>query len=557
MKTSLQMAQETRMRPIGDVAADAGLLPEEVEPYGRHRAKVDYEAVLHRLKDRPDGKLVVVTAITPTKAGEGKTTSAIGLTEGMGRIGKNAIYAVREPSVGPVFGTKGGGAGGGRAQILPMEEINLHLNGDLHAVTTANNLLAAALDASYYWDNPLAINPATITWPRCIDMNDRPLRETVIGLGDRFRGGVREATFVITAASEVMAILALASDLKDLRARLGRIVVAENRSGEPVTAEDLKAAGAMTVVMRDALRPNLVQTMEGQPVLIHAGPFGNIAHGNNSIIADRVALKLADIVVTEAGFGADLGFEKFCHIVARLGGFRPDAAMLVATVRAVKSHGGVAFEALGGEDLDALKRGAENVAAHIDIVRAFGLPCVVAINPFPSDTPAEIALLGDLAREMGAESVVVNDGYSRGGEGATEVAAAVADACDRPNHFAPINTPETPIREQIEAIATRVYGAAGVQFSPQAEREIARMHAIGLGQAPVCMAKSQMSISHDPELLGRPTGFTLPVRQIVPSVGAGFVVALCGDMQRMPGFGRVPAFTGVDIDEDGRTVGLF
>jgi formate--tetrahydrofolate ligase len=556
MKSGLEIAQEAVLRPIGEVAAAAGIEEDELEPFGRHRGKVSL-SLLERLRDRPDGKLIVVTAITPTKAGEGKTTTSISLTQGLGRMGRDVVLCEREPSMGPVFGIKGGGTGGGYAQLVPMEEINLHLNGDFHAVTTAHNLLAAALDASIYHGNPLGIDPQTITWPRTLDVNDRELRYTVIGLGGRAHGVPREASFVITAASEIMAILALASDLPDLRRRLGRIVVADTHDRSPVTAEDLRVAGAMTVIMRDAIRPNLVQTLEGQPVLIHTGPFGNIAHANNSIVADRIALKLADYVVTESGFGADLGFQKFADIVCRFGGFSPSAGVLVTTARALKSHGGVSFDRLAGEDLDALRAGAENLAAHVEIVRTYGLPCVVAINRFPTDTAAELELIEDLATKVGAERVVVNEGFARGGEGALELAEAVVEACEAPNTFAPLTPPGTPVRDQIEAIAVELYGAEGVDLFPKAETDLARLDALGLADAPVCMAKTHLSISHDPTLVGRPTGFRLPVRGIVPSSGAGFVVALCGDMQRMPGLGREPNFTGVDIDDRGRTVGLF
>jgi formate--tetrahydrofolate ligase len=556
MKSGLEIAQDAELRPIAEIARDAGIEEDELEPYGRYRAKVDL-SVLDRLAARPDGKLVLTTAITPTKAGEGKTTTSVSLTQGLGAIGKRVMLCLREPSMGPVFGIKGGGNGGGYAQVVPMEEINLHLNGDFHAVTTAHNLLAAALDASVYHGNTLDIDPQTITWPRTLDVNDRELRYTVVGLGGKAHGYPRENQFVITAASEIMAVLALASDLQDLRRRLGRIVVAEDRRGDPVTAEDLKVAGAMTVVMKDAIRPNLVQTLEGQPVLIHTGPFGNIAHANNSIIEDRIALKLADYVVTEAGFGSDLGFQKFCDIVCRVGGFSPSAAVLVTTVRALKSHGGMAFENLGTEDLDALRLGSENLAAHIDVVRAYGVPCVVSTNRFPSDTEAELQLVDELATKVGAERVVLNEGFSEGGEGARQLAEAVVEACEKPNGFGFLTPPGTPIEDQIEAIATRLYGAEGVDYLPQSLKDLSRMRALGMGEAPVCMAKTHLSISHDPTLLNRPRGFRLPVRGVVPSAGAGFVVVLCGDMQRMPGLGRTPNFTGVDIDERGRTVGLF
>ncbi|MDH4112358.1 MAG: formate--tetrahydrofolate ligase [Actinomycetota bacterium] len=556
MKSGLEIAQEAELRPIADVAAAAGIEPDELEQYGRYRAKIDL-SILDRLADRPDGKLIITTAITPTKAGEGKTTTSVSLTQGLGAIGKDVMLCLREPSMGPVWGIKGGGNGGGYAQVVPMEEFNLHFNGDFHAVSAAHNLLSAALDASVYHGNPLDIDPMTITWPRTIDMNDRELRNVVAGLGGKAHGYPRQDGFVITAASEVMAVFALASDLHDLRARLGRIVVASTNAGDPVTADDLRAGGAMTVIMKDAIKPNLVQTLEGQPVLAHAGPFGNIAHANNSIIEDRVALKLADYVVTEAGFASDLGFQKFCDIVCRFGGFAPSAAVLVTTVRATKSHGGMAFAELERQDLDALRRGTDNLSAHVDIVRRYGLPCVVSINEFPTDTPAEIELIRELALEGGAETVVVNRAFAQGGAGAVELAEAVVKACDRPNSFAFLTPEGASLTEQIEAIATRVYGADGVDYLPQATKDIARMRELGFGSVPVCMAKTHLSLSHDPLLLNRPSGFRLPVRSVVPSAGAGFVVALCGDMQRMPGLGKTPAFQGVDIDGDGRTVGLF
>jgi formate--tetrahydrofolate ligase len=556
MKSGLEIAQEAVLRPIADVAGDAGIEADELEPFGRYRAKVD-PGILDRLADRPDGKLIITTAITPTKAGEGKTTTSISLTQGLGKLGRNVMLCLREPSMGPVFGIKGGGCGGGYAQIVPMEDVNLHFNGDFHAVTSAHNLLAAALDASVYHGNPLGIDPASITWPRTLDVNDRELRYSVVGLGGRAHGYPRENQFVITAASEIMAVLALTSDLRDLRERLGRVVVASTTDGTPVTAEDLKVAGAMTVIMKEAIQPNLVQTLEGQPVLVHAGPFGNIAHANSSIIADRVALKLADFIVTEGGFASDLGFQKFCDIVCRVGGFAPSAGVLVTTVRATKFHGGMPFELLTDEDVDALKRGVENLAAHIGIIRGYGLPCVVALNSFPSDTQGEIELLRELAVEAGAETVVVNRGFAKGGEGAMELAEAVIDACDAPNGFRFLTPDGTPLGAQIEAIATRLYGADGVDYLPQAETDLARMEELGFGTLPVCMAKTHLSLSHDPTWLNRPRGYRLPVRGLVPSAGAGFVVALCGDMQRMPGLGRRPAFVDVDIDERGRTVGLF
>ena len=556
MKSGLEIAQEAVLRPVGEVAEAAGIEAEELELYGRYRAKIDL-SILNRLAGKPDGKLVITTAITPTKAGEGKTTTSVSLTQGLGNIGEDVVLCLREPSMGPVWGIKGGGNGGGYAQIVPMEQINLHFNGDFHAVQAAHNLLAAAVDASIYHGNPLDIDPGTITWPRTLDVNDRELRNTVVGLGGRVHGVPRENQFVIVAASEIMAIFALASDLRDLRARMGRIVVASTYGGEPVTADQLKVAGAMTVIMKDALKPNLVQTLEGQPALVHAGPFGNIAHANNSIIEDRVALKLADYVVTEAGFASDLGFQKFCDIVCRVGGLTPSAAVLVTTVRATKSHGGMPFAELETEDLEALQAGADNLAAHINIIKQYGLPCVVSINNFPTDTDKEIALIEELAIGAGAERVVVNRGFALGGEGAVDLANAVVEACEQPNEFDFLTPEGTPIDEQIEAIALRLYGAEGVDYLPQAEKDIARMDDLGFGRLPVCMAKTHLSLSHDPLLLNRHTGFRLPVRAAVPSAGAGFVVVLCGDMQRMPGLGRTPNFMGVDIDDEGRTVGLF
>jgi formyltetrahydrofolate synthetase len=556
MKSALEIAHEAQLRPITEVAAAAGVQPDELEQSGQYRGKVRL-SLLQRLQSRPDGKLVIVTAITPTKAGEGKTTTSVALTMGLGKVGKKVMLCLREPSMGPVFGVKGGGTGGGYSQIGPMEDINLHFNGDFHAVTAAHNLLAAALDASIFNGNPLGIDPGSVIWPRALDMNDRELRYGVVGLGGKVHGVPREHQFVITAASEVMAVFALATDLQDLRKRLGRIVVASNYAGEPVTAEMLKVAGAMTVVMKDAIKPNLVQTLEGQPALVHAGPFGNIAHAANSILADRIALKTADYVVTEAGFASDLGFQKFCDIVCRFGEFSPSAAVLVTTVRATKSHGGKAFKDLGTEDLDALRKGADNLAAHVEIVKQYGLPCVVAINGFPTDTPAETALVRELALKAGAETVVVHTGFSNGGAGSVDLANAVVTACEKPNTFNQLTPAGTPILKQIEAIATKIYGAAGIDIEQQAKKDLERMEKLGLGTAPVCMAKTQMSLSHDPALRNRPTGFILPVRGFVASMGAGFVVALCGEIQRMPGLGKTPAFHNIDIDEHGNTVGLF
>jgi formate--tetrahydrofolate ligase len=556
MKSALEIAADAQLHPVSEVASAAGIHASELEQLGQYRGKIKL-SVLDRLAGKPNGKLVIVTAITPTKAGEGKTTTSVALTMGLGKVGKRVMLCLREPSMGPVFGVKGGGTGGGYSQIGPMEDINLHFNGDFHAVTAAHNLLAAALDASIFNGNPLGIDPSSVIWPRTVDMNDRQLRYSVVGLGGKVHGVPREHQFVITAASEVMAVFALASDLTDLRRRLGRIVVASTYTGESVTAEALKVAGAMTVIMKDAIKPNLVQTLEGQPALVHAGPFGNIAHAANSILADRIALKSADYVVTEAGFASDLGFQKFCDIVCRVGGFAPNAAVLVTTVRATKSHGGKPFKDLGNEDLDALRRGADNLAAHVQIVRQYGLPCVVAINSFPTDTPAELALVRDLALGAGAETVVAHTGFSDGGAGAVELAKAVTAACEKPSTFSFLTPVGTPIAQQIEAIATKLYGAAGIDIESQARKDLEKVEKLGLGNAPVCMAKTHLSLSHDPALRNRPSGFILPIRGFVPSAGAGFVVALCGEMQRMPGLGKTPAFMNIDIDAEGRTVGLF
>jgi formate--tetrahydrofolate ligase len=537
-----------------EVGQEFGLLESELISYGPYKAKVSLDA-RKRLEKRPEGKLVVVTAITPTRAGEGKTTSAISLTQGLGRIGTKVALCLRQPSTGPLFGIKGGGTGGGMAQIVPMEEINLHFTGDIHAVEAAHNLLAAVIDAALF-HGQLEIGPSFITWPRTLDVNDRALRHIVTGLGGDEHGITRESSFIIAAASEIMAILALASDLADLRQRIGRIIVAQRKDGSFVTAEDLRVAGAMTVLLKEALLPNIVQTMEGQPALVHAGPFGNIAHGNNSLLADQIALKLADVVVTEAGFGADLGLEKFAHIVARYGHLQPAAALVVATVRALKSHGGVPLAKLGADDLDALKRGAENLAAHIDIVKAFGMHPVVGVNRFPTDTDRELDLLTRLAMDYGADAAVVNDGFTHGGDGALELAEAVLGATRKGGNFAPLYSPDTPIREQIQTLARRIYGAADVEFLPECQKRIDWLTERGMGTLPVCMSKTHLSLSHDPALKGRPRGFTLPVRNVYPSAGAGFVVALAGDIQLMPGLGREPAYTRIDIEPSGQITGL-
>jgi formyltetrahydrofolate synthetase len=551
MPSSLEIAQAAQMRPIVEIGAEAGLEPDEIEPYGRYKAKIDL-SVLDRLRDRADGRLICVTAITPTKAGEGKTTTSVSLTQGLGAIGKRVVLCLREASLGPVFGIKGGAAGGGYAQVVPMEDLNLHFTGDLHAITAANNLLAAMIEASLLHRNPLGIDPLTISWRRCVDMNDRALRDIAVGLGGRANGYVRQTGFDITAASEVMAIVAVARDLFDLRERLGRITVGFTWEGEPVTAEQVKAAGAMTVLLKDAIKPNLVQTLEGQPALLHCGPFANIAHGNNSLVADRVALKLGDYVVTESGFGSDMGMEKFLDIVCRVGNLSPNAVVLVTTVRALKHHGG---DPDGG--VEAVTRGAANMQRHLGIVKAFGLNAVVAVNRFPGDTDDEVDVVRRLALEAGARAAELNEAFERGGEGAAALAEAVADAADSPADFRPIYELEDPIDRKIEKICTRVYGADGVVFLPAAQDAIRRFTEQGYDRIPVCMAKTHLSLSHDPTLLNAPRGFTVTVRDIRAYTGAGWLVALCGDMMTMPGLGASPAAVNVDIDEHGRTVGLF
>ncbi len=551
MPSSLEIAQQATLRPIAELATEIGLEDDEVELYGRYKAKVDL-SVLDRLSDRPDAKLIGVTAITPTKAGEGKTTTAVSLTQGLGTIGKSPVLCLREASLGPVFGIKGGAAGGGYAQVVPMEDLNLHFTGDIHAIGAANNLLSAMLEAHILHGNELGIDPLTVSWRRCMDMNDRALRQVVLGLGGRANGYVRETGFDITAASEVMAIAAVARDLFDLRKRLGAITVAYTWEGEPVTAEQLRAAGAMTVLLKDAIKPNLVQTLEGQPAFIHCGPFANIAHGNSSLVADLVGLKLGDYVVTESGFGADMGMEKFLDIVCRVGSISPSAIVLVATVKALKHHGD---DPDGG--VEAIERGAGNLARHIGIVREFGLNAVVAINAFPDDTDEEVTTVRRLALELGAHAAAVNTAFEDGGAGATELAEAVVDAAETPSAFEPVYELDAPIVEKIEAIAKRVYGADGIFLLPAAENDVKRFTEQGLDTVPICMAKTHLSLSHDPALANAPTGFTVPVRAVRAYTGAGWLVALCGDMQTMPGLSASPAAFNVDIDENGRTVGLF
>jgi formate--tetrahydrofolate ligase len=551
MPSSLRIAQEATLRPITEIAAAAGLEADEIDPYGRYKAKVSL-AVLDRLAGKADGKLIDVTAITPTKAGEGKTTTSVSLTQGLGHIGKSVALCIREASLGPVFGIKGGAAGGGYTQVVPMEDMNLHFTGDIHAIGAANNLLAAMLEAHLLHGNALGIDPLTISWRRCMDINDRSLRDVVVGLGGRANGLTRQTGFDITAASEVMAIAAVASDLHDLRARLGAITVGQTYEGEAVTAEQLRAAGSMAVLLKETIKPNLVQTLEGQPAFVHCGPFANIAHGNNSVVADRVALKLADYVVTESGFGADMGMEKFFDIVCRLGGLSPDAVVLVATVKALKHH---ANDPDGGSD--AIEIGAQNMARHLGIVREFGLNAVVAVNRFPGDTDDEVELVRRIALEHGAYGAEVNDGFMRGGEGGAALAEAVVAAADEKKDFDYMYPLSAPIEDKIEAIAKRVYGADGVFLQPAARAKIKTFNQAGLDKLPICMAKTHLSLSHDPKLPNAPTGFTVGVRDLRAYTGAGWIVALCGDMQTMPGLGRTPAAMDVDIDEHGETIGLF
>jgi formate--tetrahydrofolate ligase len=551
LPSSLEIAQAAKLLPIAELAAEIGLQPDEVELYGPYKAKVSL-GVRDRLRDRPDAKLICVTAITPTKAGEGKTTTSVSLTQGLGTIGKRPVLCLREASLGPVFGIKGGAAGGGYAQVVPMEDLNLHFTGDIHAIGAANNLLAAMLEAHLLHGNELQIDPLAVTWRRCVDINDRALRNIVVGLGGRANGYVRESGFDITAASEVMAIVAVARDLQDLRRRLGAITVGYTFEGEPVAAEQLKAAGAMTVLLKDALKPNLVQTLEGQPAFVHCGPFANIAHGNNSLVADLVALKLGDYVVTESGFGSDMGMEKFLDIVCRVGGLSPSAIVLVTTVRALKHHGG---DPDGG--FEAIEAGAANMHRHLQNINGFGLKTVVAVNRFPTDTDGELELVRRLALEGGAHAAELNEAFERGGEGAAALAEAVVDAANSPQSFEYAYLDDAPIEEKIDAVARKVYGADGVYLLQTAKDAIARFTQQGLDKLPICMAKTHLSLSHDPDLLNAPTGFTVTVRDVRAYTGAGWLVPLCGTMQTMPGLGTSPAAFDVDIDQNGRTVGLF
>ena len=558
MMTDIEIAQQCRMHPIADIAATAGIDESYLEQYGRYKAKIDPQLLKDRA-ERPDGKLILVTAINPTPAGEGKTTTSVGLADGLRKIGKNAVAALREPSLGPVFGVKGGAAGGGYAQVVPMEDINLHFTGDFHAIGAANNLLAAMLDNHIQQGNVLGIDVKQITWKRCVDMNDRQLRQIVDGLGGRIQGVPREDGFDITVASEVMAVLCLASDITDLKARLGRMIVAYTFDGKPVTAHDLKAEGAMTALLKDALKPNLVQTLEGTPTLIHGGPFANIAHGCNSVTATRMALKLGDYVVTEAGFGADLGAEKFLDIKCRLAGLRPNAVVIVATVRALKSHGGVPKAELNTENLDALEKGLPNLLHHVNTIRStYHLPCVVAINAFPTDTEAELRLVEEKCRELGVRAVL-SEVWAKGGEGGKALAEEAVRLCEQPctEEFTFSYPTDTTLVNKLNAIVQRVYGGAQAVLTPAAQKQAERLTELGFGDLPVCMAKTQYSLSDDPVLLGAPKDFAVTVRSLKVSAGAGFIVALTGKIMTMPGLPKVPAAEKIDVDENGRITGLF
>ena len=556
MKTDIEIAQEATPLKITEIAQKCGVDEKYIEQYGNYKAKIDYR-MLKDLADKPDGKLILVTAITPTPAGEGKTTTSVGLADGLRKIGKNAVVALREPSLGPVFGVKGGAAGGGYAQVVPMEDINLHFTGDFHAIGAANNLLAAMLDNHIQQGNTLGIDVKQITWKRAVDMNDRQLRHIVDGLGGKVQGVPREDGFEITVASEIMAVLCLSSDIIDLKTRLARMIVAYTYDGKPVTAHDLKAEGAMAALLKDALKPNLVQTLEGTPAFIHGGPFANIAHGCNSVTATRMALKMGDYAVTEAGFAADLGAEKFVDIKCRMSGLRPSAVVVVATVRALKYHGGVAKAELNNENLDALEKGLPNLLQHVEnVTKVYGLPCVVAINAFPTDTKAELELVEKKCGELGV-NVALSEVWAKGGEGGKALAEEVVRLCEQPNQFGFTYPLEASIEEKLESICKRVYHADGVTLTANAKKQAAQLTELGFGNLPICMAKTQYSFSDDPSLLGAPKGFTVTVRNLKVSAGAGFIVALAGDIMTMPGLPKVPAAEKIDVDENGKITGLF
>ena len=556
MKTDIQIAQEATMFPIKDVAASIGIKEDDLELYGKYKAKISDE-LINRTKKNPDGKLILVTAINPTPAGEGKTTTSVGLGEAFGRLGKKALIALREPSLGPCFGIKGGAAGGGYAQVVPMEDLNLHFTGDFHAITSANNLLAALLDNHIQQGNELGIDPRQIVWKRCMDMNDRVLRNIVVGLGSKMDGMVREDHFVITVASEIMAILCLADDMADLKKRLGRIIVAYTFDGKPVTADDLQATGSMAALLKDALKPNLIQTLEHTPAIVHGGPFANIAHGCNSVRATKTALKLADYVITEAGFGADLGAEKFFDIKCRMAGLKPDAVVLVATIRALKYNGGVLKDELSSENLDALKAGIVNLEKHIENLHKFGVPVVVTLNSFVTDTKAETDFVEQFCKERGCE-FALSEVWEKGGEGGIDLANKVLETIEhKESNFKVLYDDSLSLKEKIETVAKEIYGADGVTYSPAAERELKRITDLGMGDFPVCMAKTQYSLSDDAKKLGRPSGFKINVREVYASAGAGFVVAVNGSIMTMPGLSKKPAAYGIDVDDNGVITGLF
>lgn len=556
MKTDIEIAQEAVMQPIEQVAGELGIEADELELYGKYKAKLSDE-LWARVKDREDGKLILVTAINPTPAGEGKTTTTVGLGQAFAKLGKKAVIALREPSLGPCFGIKGGAAGGGYAQVVPMEDLNLHFTGDFHAITSANNLLAALLDNHISQGNELGIDPKQVVWKRCEDMNDRSLRNTIIGLGGKMDGAVREDHFIITVASEIMAILCLAENMKDLKERLGRIIVAYTYEGKPVTAKELQAVGSMAALLKDALKPNLIQTLEHTPAIVHGGPFANIAHGCNSVRATKTAMKLADYTITEAGFGADLGAEKFFDIKCRKAGLKPDCVVLVATVRALKYNGGIAKDNLGTPDLEALKRGIVNLEKHIENIQKFKVPCVVTLNRFLSDSEEELAYVKQFCEERGCE-FALSDVWEKGGEGGIELAKKVLTTLEtKVSQFQPIYPDEYSLKDKINAVATEIYGADGVHFDPAVEKTLKRLEELGFGNLPVCLAKTQYSLSDQPSLLGRPKGFTVNVRDAYVSAGAGFVVAITGNIMTMPGLSKSPAAHRIDVDENGKITGLF
>ncbi|MCI9094140.1 MAG: formate--tetrahydrofolate ligase [Coprobacillus sp.] len=556
MLTDVEIAQSAKMKPIKEIAEKVGLDEDDLELYGKYKAKISLEAI-QKLKNNKDGKLVLVTAINPTPAGEGKTTTMIGLSQALNKLGKKSIVAMREPSLGPCFGIKGGAAGGGYAQVVPMEDINLHFTGDIHAITTANNLIAAMLDNSIQQGNPLDIDTRQIVWKRVVDLNDRALRHTICGLGGKVNGVPREDGFDITVASEVMAILCLATSLDDLKKRAGRMIVAYNHAGEPVTVDDIQATGAVTLLLKDAIKPNLVQTLDHTPVFVHGGPFANIAHGCNSVMATQLAMKLGDYAITEAGFGADLGAEKFLDIKCRQAGLSPDAVVIVATVRALKMHGGVAKKDLAIENLEALRKGIENLEKHIENIAKYNLPSVVAINAFPTDTDAELQLLNEICQNKGVD-VAISKVWEKGADGGIELAEKLLEVLEtKEAHFAPIYDLKLPIADKIRTIAQEIYGADDVVFTKKVVNKMKKYEAQGLGELPICVAKTQYSLSDDQTSLGRPTGFKVTINDLIPNTGAGFLVAISGDIMRMPGLPKVPAAVNMDIDENGKIVGLF